>query len=474
MLWVSLALWVVAQPPPPSPAPNPPPGGNLADLEFSLTRHQRQRYTADLEEIKKRGVLRVLTRNNSSAYFVVKGEERGFQYELAKAFADELGVRLQMVVPSSRADLIPALLKGEGDLIAAGMTYTADRAQKVHYTRPVASVPRVLATHKKLVKLLEGPADLPAFEIALAEGSTTHNDAKRVAQEHNVNLRTIELPNKTEMEEALDQLERGPLEATIVDRHLLLLAQRSGVPVVERLVMSEPVPKAWATHPKSRQLHDVANNFLDRSGKNGLMKILYDRYFEPAPKRAVARRDKSLRADVDGRISPYDELFKAAGQETGLDWRLLAALAHTESRFDAEAKSPFGAVGLMQVLPSTAKEVGVDHPEQPGENVRAGARYLKRLMALYQDVDDEPSRVRFALASYNAGPGHVADARNLAKLTGKDPNRWFGQTEKAMLLKKDRRWHEKTKLGYSRADETINYVSRIQTRYDVYSRHVDL
>lgn len=468
MLSVSLLLGLVAQ------SPATPPAVGLANLEFSLTRHQRQRYSVDLSEIKKRGVLRVVTRNNSSAYYVAKGEERGFQYELAKAFADELGVRLEMVVPSSRDDLIPALLEGQGDLIAAGMTYTEERAAKVRYTRPVAGVPRVLATHKKVVKLLEGPKDLEAFELALAHGSTTHQDAARYAAEHGLQLRIHDLPGETEMEEALDQLERGEIEATIVDRHLLLLAQRAGVPVVERLVVSGPVPKAWATHPKAKALHAAASEFLERSGKNGLMKILYDRYFEPAPKRAVARRDKSLRADASGQISPFDELFKAAGQETGLDWRLLAAVAHAESRFDPEARSPFGAVGLMQVLPSTAKELGVEHPERPAENIRAGARYLKRLMSMFADVSDEPSKVRFALASYNAGPGHVIDARGLAKLVGKDPNRWFGQVEEAMRLKKDRRWHEKTKLGYARADETINYVSRIQTRYDVYSRHVDL
>jgi membrane-bound lytic murein transglycosylase F len=234
--------------------------------------------------------------------------------------------------------------------------------------------------------------------------------------------------------------------------------------------------KGWAVHPACPLLAEAADSFIKESKRNGLIRIYYQRYYETQSTWAKKARSEELRADLRGSISPYDALFKKAGDETGLDWRLLAAVAHTESRFDAKAKSDWGAVGLMQVLPSTAKGLGVNGSlEDPAVNVMAGSRYLKRLVSIFEKPEiRKRQRIRLALAAYNAGIGHVLDARALARETGRDPNRWFQSVEDALRLKTDRRWHEKTKFGYCRAGETIGYVSAVQSRYDVYVRHVKL
>ncbi len=444
-------------------------------LEYEMTRHTREKWVGDLAEIKKRGVLRVITRNNSSAYFISKGEEYGFQYELAAELAKELGVRVSIVVPLSRDNLLDALINGEGDIIAAGMTVTPSRAEKVLFTSPLLETPRVLVTHPLTVKPLLTAEDASAFTIFLSFNSTTRATAKELEQKVGVPLFLADAKG-IEMEEMLAKVETGEFEATIADQDIFELERAGGMDIAARLEVSAPLPKAWAFRKESKELHAFADTFIKKHRKGGLVRILRNKYFAARSRFARAARNPELRADEAGKISPWDELFKKEAAANGLDWRLLAAVAHTESRFDPQAKSPWGAVGLMQVLPSTAKEVGVTSDLlKPENSVRAGAKYLKRLIKMFAGEGlDERQQLRFAIASYNVGFGHVRDARVLAELVGKDKNRWFGQVEQALLLKKQPKWHEKTKLGYCRADEPVHYVSQVQASYDIFVRHVPL
>lgn len=445
-------------------------------VAYEMTRHTREKYTGDLAEIKKRGVLRVITRNNSSAYFIAKGQEYGFQYELAAQLAKDLGVRLAVVVPPSRDNLIQALIDGDGDMIAAGMTVTSTRGDQVAFTSPVLTSQRVLVTHPLTVKPLEKPEDAAAFTIHISFNSTTHATAKELEAQIGVPLVLKDTTGDMEMEEMLANVAGGVYEATIVDKDIFELERASGMEIAARLEIGEPLPKAWAFRKESSALRDYADTFIKKHAKDGLIRILYVKYFGARSRFAKAARDPELRADEHGGgLSPFDELFKKEAAAVQLDWRLLAALAHTESRFDAEAKSPWGAVGLMQVLPATAHEVGVKDLNTPADNIRAGARYFKRLLDMFAGEGlEERQQIRFAIASYNVGYGHVRDARYLAELTGKDKNRWFGNVEQALLLKKQPKWHEKTKLGYCRADEPVHYVSRVQASYDIFVRHVPM
>jgi membrane-bound lytic murein transglycosylase F len=445
---------------------------DLTNLEVALTRHTRDIYAVDLDEIKKRGVLRVLTRNNSAHYYIARGEQRGFEYELAKAFAKELGVRLAVVVPPSRNALIKGLLDGHGDMIAAGTTITNVRGEKVLFTPPVTSAPRVVTTHENIVKPLETLEDLSAFEIHLSFRSTTLRDMRAVETKLGRALRLVDVTDGVEMEAMVHRVGEGEYEATVIDEDLLHLAQAAGEPVQTGVIISEARHKGWAVHPGAPALHEAASQFIEKHSKSGLIRILYGKYYRANSRFAKKAQELEYRADASGTISPYDDLFKEAEAETGLDWRLLAAVAYTESRFDPKAESRWGAKGLMQVLPSTAKSIGFRSLDSPRAQVMAGAKYLARLVSRFDESIAERQRIRFALAAYNAGLGHVYDARRLAEQTKKNPDRWFKNVEEALKLKMDKKWHEKTRHGYCRAVETVQYVSSIQTRYDVYVRHV--
>lgn len=452
--------------------------GQLPDVEdfaWRLNRHTFERYVADVKAIQARGVLRVLTRNNSVSYYVAKGTERGFEYELASAFAEHLGVRVSFVVPERRGQLIGALLAGEGDLIAAGSSMTDARGEKIAFTRPYLHTQRVVALPARLEKVVRTPEDLLGRPLHLSFRSTTFQDAKNLELALGKPLDLVDIPDGVEMERMMERVAEGTYEATIVDDVLLGLEQDAGLPLVAGPAVGEPRPKAWAVHPAAPRLLAEANRFLARNKR--LIAILRGRYFRNS-KVARSARAETYRADLHGRISPFDEQFKAAGDAAGLDWRFLAALAYTESRFDAKAQSRFGARGLMQILPSTARRVGVSDPKLlfvPRVNVGAGAEYLKRLMEVFAGDGVEPrEQTRFAVAAYNCGLGHVIDARNLAKRIGKDPNVWFNEVERALKLKEQPKWHRQTRYGYARARETLAYVARVQSQYEVFSRHVPL
>jgi membrane-bound lytic murein transglycosylase F len=447
--------------------------GDAADLAWELTRHNRERYVGDLDEIRKRGVLRVLTRNNSSAYFISKGEQRGFEFELARELAKDLGVRLAMVVPSSRDDLISILLAGGGDLIAAGMTVTDQRGEQVRFTTPMLRSARYVVTHAADTKLILGPEDLDQLAIHVRFSSTTFATARLLESTLAFQLPITEIKESMEMEEMLERVASGEFEATIVDQDIFTLEQALGVPIASRLEAGEPLPKAWAARPDSIELSARADAFIRTHLRDGLIRILYQRYYAPTSKTVVNAHDHDFRADARGRISRFDELFKKEGEENGIDWRLLAAIAFTESRFDPKATSSFGAMGLMQLLPATAKAVGVPSIDEVGDNVRAGARYLRRLIdAFAEEGLEQRQQVRFAIAAYNVGIGHVRDARAIAVEVGLDKNVWFKNVEESLRLKKVPKWHEKSKFGYCRADEPIRYVSNVQSWYDVYVRYV--
>lgn len=446
-------------------------GRAMTSFEQELMRHSLDRYTGDLETIRKKKVLRVLTRNNSSNYFVRNGQERGFQYELAKAFADELGVRLAVIVPESRGELEAALLEGEGDLIAAGTTITSTRAQRVRFTSPIRTSQRMLVVSAGSKKPAARPADLAALQIHVSFRSTTYEALQALATQERLVLRLVDVVDDVEMEEMIGRVAAGEYEATIADQDIVDLAIAAGAEVKATIPIEAPTGKGWVLRPDSPELAAAADRFVRVHSKDGLIKIFYDRYFK-SERAARVSRDQDFRADQDGNLSRWDDTFRREGERVGLDWRLLAAVAFCESRFDPAARSAWGAVGLMQILPSTALEHGVTRLEDPAENIRAGASYLKYLVDRFDDPAIEMrQRVRFALAAYNTGLGHVFDARALAARTGKNPAVWFGHVEESLRLKKDRKWHEQTKFGFCRADETIGYVSKVQSTFDVFARH---
>ena len=441
-------------------------------VERALTEHREQLVTADLEGIRKRGVLRVLTRNSPVTYFLHRGEQAGFDYQMAKLAADALKVRLEVVVPPTYDQLIPWLKEGRGDVIAAALTATEERAKEVAFSKPYLYMDEVLVQRTGAAK----PASLEELKgrvVHLRRFSSHFASLSALAAHHGFTL--VEEPEDMDTETLIDRVARGEIPYTVTDSHILA-AERVYRDDVEAALtvpgLGAPSGKdghygiAFAVRQENPKLRAFLDGFVQKTYRGVDYNIARRRYFEGHRSEVPATMAAGA---IDGAISPYDSLVQAYSARYGLDWRLMVAQMFQESRFDPMARSWVGAQGLFQVMPGTGKELGFRKLEDPDQGIHAGVKYMHQLIGRIAPEIPFKQRLRFALASYNAGLGHVLDARRLAQEQGLDPNRWFGNVEKAMLLLEKPKYYRRARHGYCRGSEPVKYVSEIQTRYGNYT-----
>ncbi len=389
--------------------------------------------------------------------------------------ARDLGVRLEMVVPPRFADLIPWLLDGRGDVIAASMTITPDREEQIAFTRAYLYVHEVVVESAETEAPIRSLEDLIGQEIHV-QRSTSYYRTLRALQLVVGPFTIVEASEELEIEDLVAAVGEGRIPLTVADSHLLdaELAYRDDVqpavflpPVVDS--DEEPHPKeiAFGTRKSNPTLRAFLDGFISKSYRGLAYNVIFTRYFQNS---AGIRRAKERRASETGILTPYDALIKKYSRQYNLDWRLMAAQAFRESRFDPQSRSWAGAEGIFQLMPRTAQELGFEDIRAVETNIHAGIRYMSLLLDRTDQGIPLKHRIRFALAAYNAGEGHVKDARRLATRMRFDANRWFGQTEKAMLLLEQPRYHRTARYGYVRGSEVVAYVSRVQLTYDHYVR----
>lgn len=441
-------------------------------VERALTEGRDQRVTVDLDGIRKRGVLRVLTRNSPVTYFLHRGEQAGFDFRMAKLAAEALKVRLEVVVPPTYEQLIPWLKEGRGDVIAAALTATPERAKEVAFSTPYLYVDEVLVQRAGAEK----PASLDALKgqsIHLRKSSSHYATLSALAAQHGFTL--VEEPEDMDTETLIDRVARGEIPYTVTDSHILAAERVYRDDVEAALTLpgqGEPAGKdghygiAFAVRQGNPKLKAFLDGFVKKTYRGVEYNVARRRYFEGHRDEAPATVETALSA---GAISPYDPLVQQYSARYGLDWRLMVAQMFQESRFDPKARSWVGAQGLFQVMPATGKELGFRKLEDPDQGIHAGVMYMHQLIGRIAPEIPFKQRLRFALASYNAGLGHVLDARRIATEQGLDANRWFGNVEKAMLMLEKPKYYRRARHGFCRGSEPVKYVSEIQTRYGNYT-----
>ncbi|MCW8919388.1 MAG: transporter substrate-binding domain-containing protein [Gammaproteobacteria bacterium] len=418
----------------------------------------------DLATIKEHQVLRVLTRNNASTYFLWRGELHGFEYELAKEFAQRHKLRLEMVVPPSRDLLIPWLREGKGDIIAAAMTPTDERQQEgITFSRPYNTVSEIVVSRS------DDPID-SAEQLAgrrvVVRRSSSYWQSMEALQQQGIAFELIAAAEELETEELLAQLARGEIDLTVADSHILDIELTWRDDIRAAFALGER-HHGWIVRQENPTLLRAVNAFHKSEYRGLFYNVTYDKYFRN-PKQI--RRHLEGRADTAGNntLSPYDELVRKHADHYGFDWRLIVSQMYQESRFNPRAKSWAGAQGLLQVLPRTAREFGITDLHDPDNGLRAGMHYLSWLLKRFEPELEMGERTWFALAAYNAGVGHVRDARRLAVEKGWNPNKWFNHVERGMLLLAKREYAKSAKHGYVRGHEPVNYVRQIHDRYRAY------
>lgn len=445
-------------------------------LNDFITREQLSRseiapHTDDLEGIRDRRVLRVITRNNAATYYLYRGELVGFEYELAQRFAEQLGVRLQMVVADDHEDMIPMLKAGKGDMIAAFMTRTPGReARGVTFSRPYHHAVETVVGRADEAEM-DSPGDLAGRTLHLRRGSSYWQTAEAL-QSQGIDVELEPLPSDRETEAIIAGVARGEYELTIADSHILQTEMTALGEVRGLLELGEPVAHGWVVREENPALLAAINSFWDSEYRGLHYNIFYRRYFEDDSRIRAHRAGRVDRSD-GGSLSPWDDLVREYAERHGFDWRLILSQMYQESRFDPAAESWVGAQGLMQVMPRTARELGLAPMDDPETGVAAGVRYMAWLRERFPDHLPVDQRTWFSLAAYNAGVGHVRDARRLAERQGMDPDQWFGHVEEAMLMLSEPRYHRHARHGYVRGREPYQYVRHIRDRYRAYVSLVD-
>lgn len=420
-------------------------------------------HTDDWPGIERRRTLRVMLRNNAASYFLHRGELHGFEYELAKSFADAHELRLEVIVPSDHQSMLDGLAAGHAD-VAAGFLEPDETLgdRGIAFSRPYHHAARHVVVRSEDV--MDGVADLQDRTITVRRSSPYWQDLVDL-QRQGVRLHIDIAPEDVETEQLIARVARGAIGATVADGHLLGIELARGVPVHSAVQLSDERPHAVAVRSDNPQLLARLNAFIRQEYRGLVYNILRKKYFTNAHQVRVLAGG---RAGGEQGLSPYDDIIRRYADRYGFDWRLITAQMFQESRFDPTAKSFAGALGLMQVMPRTAKFMGFGDIDDVDEGIHAGVKYLDWVRNRFESDLPFDDRLWFSLAAYNAGHGHVEDARRLARQKGWDGDRWFDHVEKAMLLLSRKKYADKARHGYVRGSEPVSYVRDIRERYRAY------
>lgn len=416
----------------------------------------------DLEAIQARGELVLVTRNNFACYFESSNGPAGFEYELAKAFADHLGVRLRPVIIEDEADMIEALLNGKADLIAAGSPFGRATA------RLVALGPGYLDVSEQVVGRRGGPSVSSAKDLVhnglWITGSSASLEQLKSLQSQYPGL-GWQILSEYSSEEMLQMVWNRSVPLTVVESNTLTMNRRFFPELVVHMNLGSGLQLRWAINPQSRQLLRAVQRWFAAKRTRATLAGLVNHYYSHLEDFDYVDLVRYRRRIFD-RLPKYQSYFEEAARRYDLDWQLVAAQAYQESHWNPKAKSFTGVRGIMMLTRETARALGLKDRLSEKDTIYAGTRYLARLRRLVGDEVSEPDRTLMALAAYNIGFGHLQDARILARKIGKSPHTWSGIREALPLLQK-KQYYRNLAHGYARGAETVQYVDRIRTYHRV-------
>jgi len=452
---------------------------------FALSCKDGGKVNVDLPAIQQRGELRAITVYSATSYFIYRGKPMGYEYELLERLADHLDLELKIVIAKDIDNIFKMLNSGKGDLAAASLTVTKERTEKVDFTENINTTRQVLVQRKpedwRTMKLHEinkalirDPFELVGKKVHVRKGSSYYSRLKNLSSEIGGDIKIIEVPGNVATGRIIKDVAKGKFDYTVADENIALINQ-AYYPILDvETPISLPQRIAWAVRKNSPELLEAVNEWIDEMKEGVDYYVIYNKYFKN--RRAFRERLGSDYFSIGGgKISRYDDTIKPFADSLGWDWRLFASLIYQESHFNPMAKSWAGAVGLMQILPRIAREYGAQNVYDPYQNLKAGSNYLMWLQHYWSDIENENERVKFTMASYNCGFGHVEDARNLAEKFNAETDVWTNHVDQYILKlsEKDYFNDEVVKHGYCRGEEPYNYVREIYERYEHYKKLIN-
>ena len=416
-----------------------------------------------LTQVKKRDELNIVTRNSATTYYYRNDEPTGFEYDLAKAFAEKLGVSANFITDENFDSQLAGLESGYVDLASAGITITDERENLVNFSTPYNQVSQLLLYRagESKPKTFE---DLRDATIDVLDNSSHHAQLIQLKETYSfLNWRSH---STLDIEQLFNKLNYGEIDYLICDSIDFNLNKRFFPQLRKGFTVSTAESLAWA-FPKNKDhsLIDKANEFFAASKDNGFLEELQEKHFDHADGLGYAG-SVTFFHHTKNRLEKLIPIFKEAAAKHNLDWRLIAAISYQESHWNPKAISPTGVRGLMMLTQNTAKQLGIKNRRDPEQSTEGGARYFVRMKGKLPDRIKEPDRSWLALAAYNIGYGHLEDARVITERQGGNPDRWADIRDSLPLLEK-KKWYKKTRYGYARGREAALYVRNIRNYYDL-------
>lgn len=424
----------------------------------------------DLETIRKEGHLRVVVDYNSISYFVYRGKPMGYKYELLRELARELDVELDFYVNNDVESTFFGLETGRYDLAAKNLTVTGERSRRVDFTQPLEQTRQVLVQRKSGIPgeekeiAIRNVLDLSGKRVVVQKSSAFYERLKNLKEETGGTLVIVE-DSISDTEHLVEKVSTGEIELTVCDESMIKLYQRQYPGLDFSVPVSFRQNIAWAVRKDAVNLRQYIDGWLAEFQGTYRYQAIRNHYYKTERK----HYQMSLLHATGNRISEYDELVKMEAKAAGMDWRLISAVMYKESSFDPLAISFAGASGLMQLMPETAESMGVEDIFDPEQNIKAGVALLSWLNDQFlQEIPDERERLKFVLASYNVGLGHVRDSQRLAEKYGRNPHVWNDHVEFFLLNKSEVKYYsdEVVRWGYCNGSEPYHFVKAVLGNYD--------
>lgn len=446
-------------------------------INKDLGKPKDQSQVVDLAQIKEKRKLIAIIDNSSTSYFIYKGQPMGFEYELLSRFAEHIDVDIEVKMVDDLGKMIENLKNNKGDVIAANLTVTKARKKQINYSEPILTTRQVLVQRQLQAEdiqkgklLIESPTELMHKKVYVQKASSFYNRLKNLSEEIGGDIEIQEVAGNFTVEQMIEKVAEGDIDYTVADEHVAKINQAHFRNININTPLSLEQKVAWGIRKESADLQIAINNWLEDFKKTVDFRVIYLKYYGNT-KLFRSRLQNRLFTSKSGKLSDYDEIIKRKSEIIGWDWRLITSLIYQESKFNPQAKSWVGAQGLMQLMPSTSEEYGLDSTATVAENIEAGLKYLKWIdKQFYDRVADSAERQKFVLASYNVGLGHVFDAMRLAESRDLNPQTWDENVAEMLLKKSDPDYYQDSVVhyGYCRGREPYHYVKEIYNRYRDY------
>jgi membrane-bound lytic murein transglycosylase F len=417
---------------------------------------------SQLDSMLEIGEVRVVTIYSPTTYFIDADSETGFEYELARMFATDLGLKLKIIIADNKSEMVDILMRGEAD-IAAGLikqTFSENNnliagPEYYHVTQQVI--------YKRGFDRPDSLDDLSPYQLHIAQGGI--KPEKLVGLKQQYTEFSWKLHPDASSSDIIDLIENDQIAYAGVYSNELLLAQQTYPELRAAFDILQPTPLSWFVRntPDKSLLAKIENFFIEIDQKESLTELI-EYFFGPVQKFDYVDQRQFI-SRFKSRFTQYDSLFKATAKENDIDWRMLAAMSYQESHWNARARSPTGVRGLMMLTLDTAKQVGVTDRLDPEQSIQGGARYFNLMLKKIPQQIQGPDRTWFALAAYNIGFGHLEDARVITQKQGGNPNKWV-EVKTYLPNLQNSQWYKQTRFGYAKGIQAVSFVEGIRKYYN--------